>query len=64
MDSKRMVIYTKDIQRITGKSERTARQIMSYIRTTLGKRRHQLVSVGEFCSFVGLSEDEVAKYID
>ncbi len=55
MDNKRVVIYSKDIEKITGKSGRSARKIMSAIRKKLGKEKHQFVSLSEFCVYTGIS---------
>jgi hypothetical protein len=60
----RMVIYTKDIQRITGRTERYARKIMHKIRVKHGKQKHQLVSLTELCDYMGLPLEDVAKYLD
>jgi hypothetical protein len=59
----RMVIYTKDIQRITGKSERYGRKVLNKIRKTLCKGKHQPVSMTELCDYLGLDPDEVARYL-
>ncbi len=58
---KRVVIYPKDIMQITGKSERYSREILRKIKTLHNKQKHQLVSLQEFCSFIGLNTDEVEK---
>ena len=63
MDIKRAVIYSKDIELITGRSGRSARKMMAVIRRRLGKEKHQLISLGEFCSYTGLPEDEILKYL-
>ena len=55
----RIVIYTKDVQRILGKSERRARAILAKIRIALSKVRHQPVSITEFCTYMNLSREEV-----
>jgi hypothetical protein len=56
---KRVVIYPKDIMVITGKSERYSREILRKIKTLHNKQKHQLVSLQEFCDFIGLNIDEV-----
>lgn len=56
---KRVVIYPKDIMQITGKSERYSREILRKIKTLHNKQKHQLVSLQEFCNFIGLNTDEV-----
>lgn len=54
MMMKRIVIYPKDVQVITGKSERYGRDIIKKIKDKHNKPKHQLVTVDEFCSFMGL----------
>jgi len=61
MEVDRIVIYAKDIELITGKSGRYARNVMAVIRKRLGKEKHQLVSVREFCAYIGLPEGEVLR---
>jgi hypothetical protein len=63
MEHNRLVIYSKDIATITGKTERYARTLMSKIRKALGKANHHLISVKEFCEFTGLSVEEVMRYL-
>jgi hypothetical protein len=59
-----MVIYTKDVQHIIGKTDRTARKLMKAIRKKLGKEKHQMISVHEFCEYTGLPEDEVFRRLE
>ncbi|TNE76670.1 MAG: hypothetical protein EP333_02180 [Bacteroidetes bacterium] len=56
---KRVVIYPKDVAIITGKSERYARLLIQRIKKQLGKQEHQLISISEFCNYMGLDQDEV-----
>ena len=58
-----MVIYAKDIEKVTGKSDRYARKVMAALRKKLGKEKHQCVSMGEFCNYIGLSREEVYEYL-
>jgi hypothetical protein len=51
---KRVAIYPKDIMVITGKSERYSREILKQIKSKLNKEKHQVVSLQEFCSYIGL----------
>ena len=48
---------------ITGKSERYSREILRKIKTLHNKQKHQLVSLKEFCDFIGLNTDEVERKI-
>jgi hypothetical protein len=59
----RLCIYPKDIQRITGKSERYSRNVIHKIKASLNKAPHQAVTVTEFCDYLGLETDEVQALI-
>ncbi|WP_010662973.1 ISAon1 family transposase [Marinilabilia salmonicolor] len=61
--TKRICIYAKDIQRITGKSEKTGYRILDNIRKRLGKEPHQFVTIKEFADFAGFATEEVKEYI-
>ena len=56
---KRVCIYPKDIQRITGKSYRQSTRILNEIRKSLRKPKNSLVSIAEFCEHTGLKMEEV-----
>ena len=56
---KRICIYPKDIQIVTGKSERYGRNIIKMIKESLSKEKHQLVTIDEFCVFMGLEISKV-----
>jgi len=53
-----MIVYTKDVQRIIGKSAPTARNLMDEIREKLGKESHHVITLRELCEHIGLSEEE------
>ena len=57
----RMCIYPKDVQIVTGKSERWGRDIIRKIKIKFSKQDHQLVTIDEFCSYMGLPFTEVQK---
>jgi len=57
--TKRIVIYAKDVENITGRKERTARKILQEIRGKLGKQKWEFISIHEFCEYTGLREDDV-----
>lgn len=59
----RACLYISDIQRITGKSYRTARKLNATIKKQLNKERHQFISVEDFCAYTGLSQQEVIPFI-
>ncbi len=64
MRLKRIVIYPKDIQRITGKSERYGRLMIQRIKQDLKKDDHQLVTIHEFSDYTGINPDIIAEFID
>lgn len=59
MKSERIIIYPKDIQRITGKSDRYGRSLLKRIRNHFQKEDHQFISVEEFCNYTGLKYEQV-----
>ncbi len=63
MLNKRICIYPKDIQLITGRTERYGRKLLQKIRVYLKKDEHCLITINEFCSFTGLPFTEVEKFL-
>ena len=59
----RVCIYPKDVQVVTGKSERWGREVIKKIKSHFSKEPHQLVSINEFCLYMGLQQDIVAKQL-
>ena len=59
----RLCIYTKDVQWITGKSERQSRNIINAIKQKLNKDKNQLVTIEEFCNHTGLDPATVKQQI-
>lgn len=55
----RICIYPKDVQVVTGKSERYGRTIIKTIKVHLNKEAHQLVTIDEFCDFMGFEISKV-----
>lgn len=62
-ETQRLIIYPKDIQRITGKSERWGRLLLQKVMEKFNKEEHQLISVEEFCLYTGLKIDQVLPFI-
>jgi hypothetical protein len=60
---KRVVIYPKDIMIITGKSERYSRYLIQRIKQHLKKEQHQVVSISEFCTYMGLNQEDIEPLI-
>ena len=63
MKTGRLCVCPKDVQRITGRSERFGRQLLADIKCVLGKEKHQFVTVYEFASYCGLDPEEVSLYL-
>jgi hypothetical protein len=59
----RICIYPKDVQIVTGKSERWGREIIKKIKSTFNKQDHQLVTIDEFCSYLGLETTTVRELL-
>jgi len=59
----RMVIHTKDVVRLSGISERSASRLLNRIRKFQDLPPGAFISIGDFCRFTGLKEDEVRRYI-
>jgi hypothetical protein len=59
----RLCIYPKDIQQVTGRSERYGRNLIKKIKEHLKKQQHQLVTVDEFCKYTGLQQESVTKQL-
>ncbi|WP_299664690.1 hypothetical protein [uncultured Polaribacter sp.] len=64
MITKRACIYPKDIQRITGRSERYGRKLLQDIREFLGKESYQFVTIHKFSEYTGIQLDIVKEYIE
>ena len=57
----RLCIYPKDVQRITGRSERYSRNLIRRIMQELNKKEHQFLTVSEFCIYTGIDEEKVKR---
>jgi hypothetical protein len=60
---KRVVIYPKDIIRITGRSEKYARKLLAEIKIKLKKEPKQFISVDEFATYTGIERSVVQEFI-
>jgi len=64
MRLKRICIYPKDVQRITGKSERSGRRLLQKIREVKGKSENQFITVEEFAHFTGIEAHIIQDYLN
>ncbi|MDX2190775.1 MAG: hypothetical protein SFY32_13010 [Bacteroidota bacterium] len=60
---KRLIVYPKDIQRMTGKQERASRKYLQTIKAKLGKAPTDLLSIDEFCQATGFKIETVATFM-
>lgn len=59
----RVVIYTRDVENITGLRDRTARQLMQKIRNALGKSKDEFITIKEFSLFTGIDEELIKDFL-
>ena len=55
----RVVIYPQDVERLTGRSASYSRKLIAKLKKDLGKTAKQYITIDEFCTFTGLSKDNV-----
>jgi len=63
MEQTRIIIYPKDVQRITGRTERWGRNFLKKIKASRLKSDQQFVSIQEFAEFTGLSVDLIRQQL-
>jgi hypothetical protein len=63
MKTNRIIMYPKDVMKLTGKSERYGRNLLNKIRESKSKGRRHFVSVNEFSEYTGLSVEEIASFL-
>lgn len=61
--TKRACIYPKDIQRITGKSERYAQKLFKKIKNHYNRSQEQFLMISEFCEYCGIEISIAEHYI-
>ena len=59
----RACIYPKDIQCITGRSERYGRKLLNEIKLHFGKEQHQFITSEEFAEYSGINIEIVNDYL-
>jgi hypothetical protein len=62
-NNSRIIIYAKDIERITGRKPRTCYTILQKIKSFYNKQKNDFVTVKEFCQFLNLDEDQVKEQL-
>ena len=61
--STRIIVYPKDVQRITGRSEKYGGILLKKIKQEFSKKEHQFVTVEEFSQYTGLSMEMIQRFI-
>jgi spore coat polysaccharide biosynthesis protein SpsF (cytidylyltransferase family) len=56
---KRIVLHTKAVMNITGKSERYSRELIKKMKEHYLKKSHQYVTIKECSQYLGLDVEEV-----
>jgi hypothetical protein len=59
----RACIYPKDIQCITGRTERYGRKLLNEIKVHFGKEPHQFITSEEFAEYSGIKLEIVTEYL-
>ena len=63
MKSSRVCVFPKDVQRITGRSERYGRLLLHQIRSHFDKKSYQFITAEEFSEFTGIDLKTVNEYL-
>jgi ribosomal protein S3 len=59
----RVIIYTKDVENITGKKNKAARRLLQKVREQSGKTNEELVTIQDFCLATGIPEEIVRPFL-
>lgn len=60
---KRCIVYPKDVQMITGRSERYGQALLQKIKAFYSKKSHQFITVQEFADFSGIPPSDISEYL-
>jgi len=63
IEFKRVCIYPKDIQLITGKSYRQSTRIMQMAKKDFNKLENEFLTIEEFCIYSGIKYEQVTHLI-
>ncbi len=61
---KRIVVYAKDIENITGRKPGAARKLLRNIKKAFEKLPDQFVTAAEFSAYTGIEEGLVREYLE
>lgn len=60
---KRICIYPKDVQVITGRSLRYCQELIKDLKVLLQKEKHQTVTIKEFCDYMDFPFEDINNMI-
>jgi hypothetical protein len=60
----RIVIYAKDVEKITGRKPRTCYAILEKIRKHFKKPKNSFITAKEFCLFLNIEEELIKEFLD
>jgi hypothetical protein len=60
----RVVIYPKEMAFILGKSESHCRELVRTMRVIYKKRRHQSITIKEFCDYMDFPYEDIFQMIN
>lgn len=60
---KRLLIFSRDMENITGLSPRQVRKLRQKIRKYYNKQQNDYITVREFCNYMGLEEEVVQQQL-
>lgn len=63
IEKKRLCIYPKDIQHLTGKSYRQSTRLMQKIKKDLNKVENEFLTTREFCTYSDIKYEQVTYLI-
>ncbi|MDX1774832.1 hypothetical protein [Oceanihabitans sediminis] len=61
---KRICIYPSDVVYLLGKSQNASQTLLRTIKDAFEKEKHQVVTIKEFCDYMGLPFEEVFNMIN
>jgi hypothetical protein len=60
---RRIIIYTRDVENITGRKRRAAYAILQKIKAFFGKEDPCFITISEFCCYMKIEEELVREYL-
>ena len=57
----RIILCCSDLELITGKSQKTCLKLIQTIKDALDKKKHQKLTIKEYCEYEGIQYEEVVE---